>query len=63
VACRAGADVGCYFLAANAFARTYWVAVALVGVTIVAATFLPSKLEQSHRLDDEKSEAAPVVVH
>ncbi len=49
--------------AANAFAHTYWVAFALVGVTVVAAMFLPRKHEESHLLDDEKSEAAPVVVH
>jgi MFS family permease len=49
--------------AANAFAHTYWVAFALVGVTVVAALFLPRKHEESHLLDDEESEAAPVIVH
>jgi hypothetical protein len=49
--------------AANAFAHTYWVALALVGVTVVAALFLPRKHEESHLRDDEKSEAVPVVVH
>jgi predicted MFS family arabinose efflux permease len=49
--------------AANAFAHTYWVAFALVGITIVAAMFLPRKHEESHLLDAETSEAAPVVVH
>ena len=49
--------------AANAFAHTYWVAFALVGVTVVAALFLPRKHEEPHLLDDEESEAAPAVVH
>jgi EmrB/QacA subfamily drug resistance transporter len=49
--------------AANAFAHTYWVAFALVGVTIIAALFLPRKREESHLLDDEKSESVPVIVH
>jgi hypothetical protein len=49
--------------AANAFAHTYWVAFALVGVTVVAAVFLPRKREESHLLDDKESEAAPVIVH
>jgi hypothetical protein len=49
------------FQAANAFAHTYWVAFALVGVTVVAALFLPRKHEESHLLDDEKSEATAVV--
>jgi EmrB/QacA subfamily drug resistance transporter len=49
--------------AANAFAHTYWVAFALVLVTVVAAVFLPRKHEESHLLDDEASQAAPVIVH
>lgn len=49
--------------AANAFAHTYWVAFALVAVTVVAALFLPRKREESHLLDDEKSRAAPIIVH
>jgi EmrB/QacA subfamily drug resistance transporter len=49
--------------AANAFAHTYWVAFALVGLTVVAALLLPRKREESHLLDDEESEAAPAVVH
>ena len=49
--------------AANAFAHTYWVAFALVGVTVVAALFLPRKHEEPHLLDEEESEAAPVIVH
>ena len=48
--------------AANAFAHTYWVAFALVGVTVVAALFLPRKHEEPHQLDDEKPEAVPVTV-
>jgi MFS family permease len=49
--------------AANAFAHTYWVAFALVAVTVVAAMFLPRKHEESHLLDDEKPETAPLAVH
>jgi EmrB/QacA subfamily drug resistance transporter len=49
--------------AGNAFAHTYWVAFALIGVTVVAAMFLPRKHEESHLLDDERAESAPVVVH
>jgi len=49
--------------AAGAFAHTYWVAFALVGVTIVAALFLPRRREESHLRDDDKSEAVPVSVH
>jgi EmrB/QacA subfamily drug resistance transporter len=48
--------------AANAFAHTYWVAFALVGVTVVAALFLPRKRLESHQLDDE-TEAIPVTAH
>jgi EmrB/QacA subfamily drug resistance transporter len=48
---------------ASAFAHTYWVAVALVGVTVVASLFLPRKHEESHLREDEKSEAVPVGVH
>src|SRR5215472_16683599 len=46
--------------AANAFAHTYWVAFALVGVTVVAALFLPRKRQESHLLNHEESEATPV---
>ena len=49
--------------AANAFAHTYWVAFALVGLTIVAALFLPRRHEELHLLGDEESEVAPVTVH
>jgi MFS family permease len=49
--------------AANAFAHTYWVAFALVAVTVVAAIFLPRKHEESHLLDEETSETAPLAVH
>jgi EmrB/QacA subfamily drug resistance transporter len=49
--------------AAHAFAHTYWVAFALVLVTVVAALFLPRKKEESHLLDDDQAEAVPVVVH
>jgi MFS family permease len=49
--------------AASAFAHTYWVAFALVGVTVVAALFLPRKRQEMHQLDDEKSETVPVTAH
>ncbi|MEV6843528.1 DHA2 family efflux MFS transporter permease subunit [Actinoplanes sp. NPDC051411] len=49
--------------AAHAFAHTYWVAFALVLVTVVAALFLPRKQEESHLLDDDQAEAVPVVMH
>jgi hypothetical protein len=49
--------------AANAFAHTYWVAFALVGVTVAAALFLPRKHEEPHLLDDEESAATPLIVH
>ena len=47
--------------AAAAFASTYWVALALVALTLIPAFFLPRKHEESHLLDDE--DKAPVVVH
>jgi EmrB/QacA subfamily drug resistance transporter len=49
--------------AAHAFAHTYWVAFALVLVTVVATLFLPRKKEESHLLDDEQAESVPVVIH
>jgi EmrB/QacA subfamily drug resistance transporter len=51
--------------AADAFSHTYWVALALVGVTVISAFFLPRKKEESHLLDDDNDEpqdAAPAVV-
>ena len=48
--------------AANAFAHTYWVAFALVLVTVVAALFLPRKHDQSHLLDEEETNAAAAVI-
>lgn len=47
--------------AASAFAQTYWVAWALVALTLVPAYFLPRKREATHLLDDEG--LPPVVVH
>ncbi len=47
---------------AIAFAHTFWVAAALVSLTIVPALFLPRRHEESHLLDDEET-PAPVVVH
>ena len=49
--------------AAHAFAHTYWVAFALVAVTVVAAFYLPRKREVSHLDDDEAAGAVPVIVH
>ena len=49
--------------AANAFAHTYWVAFALVLVTVVSALFLPRRHEKSHRPDQEETDVAPLVVH
>jgi EmrB/QacA subfamily drug resistance transporter len=49
--------------AANAFAHTYWVAFALVLVTVVSALFLPRKREESHLLDGDKADAVPVIAH
>jgi EmrB/QacA subfamily drug resistance transporter len=46
---------------AEAFAHTYWVAWALVLLTIVPALFLPRRREAAHLLDDDGK--APVVVH
>jgi EmrB/QacA subfamily drug resistance transporter len=47
--------------AASAFAETYWVAWAMVLLTVVPALFLPRKHEETHLLDDEG--VPPVVVH
>jgi cbb3-type cytochrome oxidase subunit 3 len=49
--------------AAKAFAHTYWVAFALVLVTVVAAVFLPRKREESHLTDEEPADPVPVIVH
>ncbi|WP_035856663.1 DHA2 family efflux MFS transporter permease subunit [Cryptosporangium arvum] len=49
--------------AAEAFAHTYWVALALCVVTLGAAFFLPRKREESHLLDDEAEGAPPVMMH
>ena len=47
--------------AAKAFADTYWVAWALVLLTLIPAMFLPRKREETHLLDDEG--VPPAVVH
>jgi len=46
--------------AAAAFASTYWVALALVALTLIPAFFLPRKHEESHLLDDEDKATVPV---
>ena len=47
--------------AAQAFADTYWVAWAMVLLTVIPAMFLPRKHEETHLLDDLG--VPPVVVH
>ena len=47
--------------AAHAFAETYWVAWALVLLTLIPALLLPRKVEVAH-LDDDQG-VPPVVVH
>ncbi len=49
--------------AADAFARTYWVALALTLVTVVSALFLPRKKEVSQLLDEQQDETPPAVMH
>ncbi|MDT4995106.1 MAG: hypothetical protein QOH97_4998 [Actinoplanes sp.] len=49
--------------AANAFAHTYWVAFALVAVTVVAALFLPRRRAESPLVDDDHGGGVPVIVH
>jgi MFS family permease len=45
--------------AAHSFAHTYWVAWALVVVTLIPVFFLPRKHEESHLLDDGDEGEAP----
>jgi EmrB/QacA subfamily drug resistance transporter len=45
--------------AGTAFAHTYWVAWALVGLTLVPAFLLPRRHEESHLLDDEPELSGP----
>jgi len=49
--------------AADAFAHTYRVALALILVTMVSALFLPRKKEESHLLDEQQNAAPPAVMH
>jgi EmrB/QacA subfamily drug resistance transporter len=46
---------------ANAFAFTFAVGTALVGITLVVSLLLPKKNEESHFADDQG--AAPIVIH
>jgi len=48
--------------AAQAFADTYWVAWALLALTLIPALMLPRKRETVHLTDDDQV-AAPVVIH
>ena len=47
--------------AASAFAQTYWVAWAMVLLTLIPALLLPRKHEETHLLDEEG--IPPVIVH
>jgi hypothetical protein len=47
---------------ADAFQSSYWVAFAVLVVTLIPVYFLPRKREESHLLDDEEN-AAPVIMH
>jgi EmrB/QacA subfamily drug resistance transporter len=49
--------------AAEAFAKTYWVAGVLVALTLLPALTLPRKHEESHLLDDVEPGAPPVALH
>ncbi len=55
--------------AASSFATTFWVAFALVLLTLVPAAFLPRRRERSHLLDDQPGTTpddqprAPVIIH
>ena len=49
--------------AAEAFAKTYWVAGVLVALTLLPALMLPRKREETHLLDDVEPGAPPVVLH
>ncbi|PZG24049.1 MFS transporter [Micromonospora craterilacus] len=55
--------------AADAFAKTFWVAFALVLLTLIPAALLPRRRERSHLLDDQPGDQpgdqprTPVVVH
>ncbi len=47
---------------ADAFQQSYWVAFAVLLVTLIPVAFLPRKREVVHLLDDEEN-AAPVIMH
>ena len=46
---------------ANAFQASYWVAIAVLVVTLIPVAMMPRKQEAAHLLDDEG--APPVIVH
>ena len=51
---------------ASSFSATYWVAFAIIAVTLIPVAFLPRKREVSHLLDDEgegEGPKTPVLVH
>ena len=50
---------------AAAFSTTFWVAAILLSLTLIPASFLPRKREESHLLDDADATAVapPVVLH
>jgi MFS family permease len=49
--------------AGQAFASTYWVAAFMVLLTFVPAFFLPRRREESHLLDDLKTDVASLPIH
>jgi hypothetical protein len=48
--------------AANSFAHTYWVAWALVAITLIPALLLPRRHEEIHLGEDADAAAPPVVL-
>ncbi|AWB91228.1 DHA2 family efflux MFS transporter permease subunit [Aeromicrobium chenweiae] len=48
---------------ADAFSTSYWVAFAVLLVTLVPVAFLPRKRQESHLLDDEDGATPPIMMH
>ncbi|RYJ05954.1 MAG: DHA2 family efflux MFS transporter permease subunit, partial [Actinomycetales bacterium] len=48
---------------ADGFGSTYLVALAMLVVALVPVYFLPRKREESHLLDDQDGNAAPIIMH
>jgi MFS family permease len=49
--------------AAAAFGHTFWVAAFLVTLTLIPAFFLPRRREVSRLLEDDETEAPPMLIH